>query len=403
MNMKNNRNIYRFFSTLSLGVVILLSSFLLSPIAYASDHHEDIDLFKLFLRVFTETEKKYVDEIDKDELMDSALKGMLNSLDPYSTYLSEEDFEEMDIDTKGFYGGLGLEVTLDDNGFVRIVSPIDDTPGSRSGLQPGDYITGIDGEEVYGMSLDQAVDKMRGYANTSIILTIYRDGDDAPFDVEIIREIIQITPVKFELLDDNIGYIRISSFNDIADKKIVSAVKEINSESNNNVKGLIIDIRNNPGGLLDQAIKVTDLFLDKGEIVSTKSRDESRKQRFFAKKGDITNGIEIIIITNGGSASASEIFAGALGDNKRATIIGTQTYGKGSVQSIIPLGSGDGAIRLTTGKYYTPNDISIDKIGIKPTYLIENQITETDEEDFQLIYAKKLINSRYQHGNLIEK
>lgn len=341
MNMKNNRNIYRFFSTLSLGVVILLSSFLLSPIAYASDHHEDIDLFKLFLRVFTETEKKYVDEIDKDELMDSALKGMLNSLDPYSTYLSEEDFEEMDIDTKGFYGGLGLEVTLDDNGFVRIVSPIDDTPGSRSGLQPGDYITGIDGEEVYGMSLDQAVDKMRGYANTSIILTIYRDGDDAPFDVEIIREIIQITPVKFELLDDNIGYIRISSFNDIADKKIVSAVKEINSESNNNVKGLIIDIRNNPGGLLDQAIKVTDLFLDKGEIVSTKSRDESRKQRFFAKKGDITNGIEIIIITNGGSASASEIFAGALGDNKRATIIGTQTYGKGSVQSIIPLGSGD--------------------------------------------------------------
>ena len=239
--------------------------------------------------------------------------------------------------------------------------------------------------------------------NTSIILTIYRDGDDAPFDVEIIREIIQITPVKFELLDDNIGYIRISSFNDIADKKIVSAVNEINSESNNNVKGLIIDIRNNPGGLLDQAIKVTDLFLDKGEIVSTKSRDESRKQRFFAKKGDITNGIEIIIITNGGSASASEIFAGALGDNKRATIIGTQTYGKGSVQSIIPLGSGDGAIRLTTGKYYTPNDISIDKIGIKPTYLIENQITETDEEDLQLIYAKKLINSRYQHGNLKEK
>ena len=373
-----------------------MTSFLIAPKIYASDHHEDIDLFKLFLRVFTEAEKKYVDEIDKDQLMDSALKGMLNSLDPYSTYLSEEDFEEMDIDTKGFYGGLGLEVTLDDNGFVRIVSPIDDTPGSRAGLISGDYITGIDGEDVYGMSLDEAVDRMRGYANTSIILTIYREGDDAPFDVEIVREIIQITPVKFELLEDNIGYIRISSFNDIADKKIVSAVKEINKKSGNNIKGFIIDIRNNPGGLLDQAIKVTDLFLDKGEIVSTKTRDQSRKQRFFAKKGDITSGAEIIIITNGGSASASEIFAGALGDNKRATVIGTKTFGKGSVQSIIPLGSGDGAIRLTTGKYYTPNDTSIDKVGILPMYIIENQITEVDSEDLQLIYAKKLINSRYR-------
>ena len=394
--MKNFSYIIPNFRIVYFLLVILLTSFLIVPKTYASDHHEDIDLFKLFLRVFTEAEKKYVDEIDKDQLMDSALKGMLNSLDPYSTYLSEEDFEEMDIDTKGFYGGLGLEVTLDDNGFVRIVSPIDDTPGSRAGLISGDYITGIDGEDVYGMSLDEAVDRMRGYANTSIILTIYRDGDDAPFDVEIVREIIQITPVKFELLEDNIGYIRISSFNDIADKKIVSAVKEINRKSDNNIKGFIIDIRNNPGGLLDQAIKVTDLFLDKGEIVSTKTRDQSRKQRFFAKKGDITNGSEIIIITNGGSASASEIFAGALGDNKRATIIGTKTYGKGSVQSIIPLGSGDGAIRLTTGKYYTPNDTSIDKVGIMPIYIIENQITEVDSEDLQLIYAKKLINSRYR-------
>ena len=394
--MKKFCQIIPHLKTLPYLLVILLSAFLFTKATYASDHHEDIDLFKLFLRVFTETEKKYVDDIDKDELMDSALKGMLNSLDPYSTYLSEKDFEEMDIDTKGFYGGLGLEVTLDDNGFVRIVSPIDDTPGSRAGLLSGDYITGIDGEEVYGMSLDEAVDRMRGYANTSIILTIYREGDDAPFDVEITREIIQITPVKFEVLDDGIGYIRISSFNDIADKKIVSAVKEINKESNNTTKGLIIDIRNNPGGLLDQAIKVTDLFLDKGEIVSTKTRDQSRKQRFFAKKGDITNGVEIVIITNGGSASASEIFAGALGDNRRATIIGTKTYGKGSVQSIIPLGSGDGAIRLTTGKYYTPNDISIDKIGIMPTYVIENKIIEADSEDLQLIYAKKLINSRYR-------
>ena len=394
--MKNFSYIIPNFRIVYFLLVILLTSFLIVPKTYASDHHEDIDLFKLFLRVFTEAEKKYVDEIDKDQLMDSALKGMLNSLDPYSTYLSEEDFEEMDIDTKGFYGGLGLEVTLDDNGFIRIVSPIDDTPGSRAGLISGDYITGIDGEDVYGMSLDEAVDRMRGYANTSIILTIYRDGDDAPFDVEIVREIIQITPVKFELLEDNIGYIRISSFNDIADKKIVSAVKEINRKSDNNIKGFIIDIRNNPGGLLDQAIKVTDLFMDKGEIVSTKTRDQSRKQRFFAKKGDITNGAEIIIITNGGSASASEIFAGALGDNKRATIIGTKTYGKGSVQSIIPLGSGDGAIRLTTGKYYTPNDTSIDKVGIMPIYIIENQITEVDSEDLQLIYAKKLINSRYR-------
>ena len=398
--MKNFSYIVPKFRILYFLLAIILASISIVPKTYASDHHEDIDLFKLFLRVFTEAEKKYVDEIDKDQLMDSALTGMLNSLDPYSTYLSEEDFEEMDIDTKGFYGGLGLEVTLDDNGFIRIVSPIDDTPGSRAGLISGDYITGIDGEDVYGMSLDEAVDRMRGYANTSIILTIYRDGDDAPFDVEIVREIIQITPVKFELLEDNIGYIRISSFNDIADKKIVSAVKEINKKSNNNIKGFIIDIRNNPGGLLDQAIKVTDLFLDKGEIVSTKTRDQSRKQRFFAKKGDITNGAEIIIITNGGSASASEIFAGALGDNKRATVIGTKTFGKGSVQSIIPLGSGDGAIRLTTGKYNTPKDTSIDKVGIMPLYIIENQITDVDSEDLQLIYAKKLINSRYRLSTL---
>ena len=330
--------------------------------------------------------------------MYSALRGMLQSLDPYSTYLSEDDFKEMEVDTKGFYGGLGLEVTLDANGFVRVISPIDDTPAAKAGISTGDYITSIDGEDVYGLTLDEAVSLMRGYANTPITLTIFREGEDSTFDVKIIREIIQITPVKYRLLDENIAYIRISSFNDIADKKIVTAINELNKESGNKIKGFIIDVRNNPGGLLDQSIKVTDLFLNKGEIVSTKLREQKRKTRFFAKKGDITNGSEIVIITNGGSASASEIFAGAMGDNARATVIGTQTYGKGSVQTIIPLGSKkDGAIRLTTAKYYTPNDISIDKIGIKPLYIIEseNNISNDDSYDFQLEFAQKLINSRY--------
>ena len=265
-------------------------------------------------------------------------------------------------------------------------------------MRTGDYITAIDGTDVYGMFLDEAVGLMRGYANTPIVLTIFREGEESTLDVKIVREIIQITPVKFELLEENIGYIRISSFNDLADKKIVTAVKELNQESNGKIKGFIIDIRNNPGGLLDQSIKVTDLFLDKGEIVSTKFRNQKRKNRFFAKKGDITNKSDLIIITNGGSASASEIFAGALGDNGRATVIGTKTYGKGSVQSIIPLGSKDGAIRLTTAKYYTPNDISIDKIGIKPLYKIENTNNSQDDElssDNQLEFAKKLLLARH--------
>jgi len=380
---------------LFIAIIIALSMFLTSTSTYANYHEEDLELFKLFLRVFGEVEDKYVEEVDKNELMNSALKGMLNSLDPYSTYMTEDDFQEMEVDTRGFYGGLGLEVTLDENGFVRIVSPIDDTPGARSGLQSGDYITGIDGEDVYGMSLNDAVDRMRGLANTPITLTIFREGSDAPFDIKIIREIIQITPVKYKVLDNNIAYIRISTFSEITDKKIVDAIRNINRETNNKTRGYVVDVRNNPGGLLDQAIKVTDLFLDKGEIVSTKSRNQLRKQRYFAKKGDIINGAELIVLTNGGSASASEIFAGAIGDNKRGTVVGTKTYGKGSVQTIIPLGHGDGAVRMTTAKYYTPNDKSIDKIGIKPTYLIEIDKNNPDAEDVQLIYAEKLINGRY--------
>lgn len=396
MTIKNNKTTKK-NTAFPLIILVLLISLFTKP-SFADDHDENIELFKLFLRVFSEVEDQYVDDIDSKELMYSALKGMLQSLDPYSTYLSEDDFKEMEVDTKGFYGGLGLEVTLDANGFVRVISPIDDTPAAKAGIITGDYITSIDGEDVYGLTLDEAVSLMRGYANTPITLTIFREGEDSTFDVKIIREIIQITPVKYRLLDENIAYIRISSFNDIADKKIVTAINELNKESGNKIKGFIIDVRNNPGGLLDQSIKVTDLFLNKGEIVSTKLRDQKRKTRFFAKKGDITNGSDIIIITNGGSASASEIFAGAMGDNGRATVIGTQTYGKGSVQTIIPLGSKkDGAIRLTTAKYYTPNDISIDKIGIKPVYIIENEnnISNDDSYDFQLEFAQKLINSRY--------
>jgi carboxyl-terminal processing protease len=396
MNIKNNKTSKK-NTALPLIILVLLIS-LFTKSSFADDHDENIELFKLFLRVFSEVEDQYVDDIDSKELMYSALRGMLQSLDPYSTYLSEDDFKEMEVDTKGFYGGLGLEVTLDANGFVRVISPIDDTPAAKAGIITGDYITSIDGEDVYGLALDEAVALMRGYANTPITLTIFREGEDSTFDVKIIREIIQITPVKYRLVDENIAYIRISSFNDIADKKIVTALNELNKESGNKIKGFIIDVRNNPGGLLDQSIKVTDLFLNKGEIVSTKLRDQKRKTRFFAKKGDITNGSEIIIITNGGSASAAEIFAGAMGDNGRATVIGTQTYGKGSVQTIIPLGSKkDGAIRLTTAKYYTPNDISIDKIGIKPFYIIENENNTSNDNalDLQLEFAQKLINSRY--------
>jgi carboxyl-terminal processing protease len=394
MNSSKNKT-SRIFS---LILFVILFSFFSKSSSFANSHDEDIELFKLFISVFTEVEEQYVDDIDSKELIYSALRGMLQSLDPYSTYLSEDDFKETEVDTKGFYGGLGLEVTLDENGWIRVISPINDTPAAKAGMRTGDYITAIDGTDVYGMFLDEAVGLMRGYANTPIVLTIFREGEESTFDVKIVREIIQITPVKFELLEENIGYIRISSFNDLADKKIVTAVKELNQESNGKIKGFIIDIRNNPGGLLDQSIKVTDLFLDKGEIVSTKFRNQKRKNRFFAKKGDITNKSDLIIITNGGSASASEIFAGALGDNGRATVIGTKTYGKGSVQSIIPLGSKYGAIRLTTAKYYTPNDISIDKIGIKPLYKIENTNNSQDDElssDNQLEFAKKLLLARH--------
>lgn len=381
-----------------LGVLyIFLFTIFVKPICYAQSSPEDIKLLRLFMQVFEEVEQEYVDEVDKEEMMNSALKGMLNSLDPYSTYLSERDFSEMEVDTKGFYGGLGLEITMDKNGFVRVVSPIDDTPAAKAKIMTGDFITAIDGEDVYGLSLDDAVKLMRGYANTAVTLTIFREGEKETFDIPIIREIIQITPVKFSV-EDNIGYIRISHFNDIADKKVVSAIKEINEQTKNNVMGYIIDIRNNPGGLLEQAIKVTDLFLDKGEIVSIRTRNAERKKRFFAKKGDITDGAELVIIINNGSASASEIFSGALKDNKRATVIGEKTYGKGSVQTVIPLGRNNGAMRLTTAEYYSPSDKSIHKIGVEPNYAIPSEKSNDEEitNDTQLEFAKKLINARYK-------
>ena len=363
-------------------------------IYYNISNSSEIDIYKkidLFGEVLEKINKEYVDEIDQSESMDSAINGLLQSLDPYSAYMSPEIFNEMQTETSGEFGGLGIEVSME-SGVVKVISPIDDTPASRAGIKAGDYIVKIDNTQVQGKSLSEAVELMRGPVGSGIELTVRRRGEKKALIFNIVREIIQIQSVKADIIEKNIGYIRLTSFNENSSDQIK---KEINKlEKSENIKAYILDLRNNPGGLLSQAIRISDFFLDNGEIVSTKSRKASENRKWFAKKGDLTNGKAIIVMINYGSASASEIVAGALKDHKRAILLGENSYGKGSVQSIIPL-KNDGAIRLTVAKYYLPSGKSISEVGVSPDIEISEETDEfriKTETDNQLNYAIKLLN-----------
>jgi len=356
-----------------------------------SSENEIYKKIDLFGEVLEKINKEYVDEINQSESMDSAINGLLQSLDPYSSYMSPEIFDEMQTETSGEFGGLGIEVSME-SGVVKVISPIDDTPASKAGIKAGDFIVKINDIQVQGKTLSEAVDLMRGPVGSGIELTVRRRGEKKALIFNIVREIIEIQSVKVDVLKDNIGYIRLTSFNENSSNQINKKINEL--ENNKKVNAYILDLRNNPGGLLSQAIKISDFFLDNGEIVSTKSRKNSENRKWFAKKGDLTKGKTLIVLINYGSASASEIVAGALKDHKRAILLGENSYGKCSVQSIIPL-KNRGAIRLTVAKYYLPSGKSISEVGVSPDIEIEEEAdnfrirTETDN---QLNYAIKLLN-----------
>jgi len=348
---------------LVLGAAVAL---LVVPSAGAAAENEtDADTYRLLNLlgdVFERVRADYVEETTDKELIEAAITGMLTSLDPHSSYLNAKNYREMQVQTHGEFSGLGIEVTME-GGLVKVVSPIDDTPAFRAGLEPNDLISHLDGEAVLGLTLAQAIEKMRGRVGTDIRLTVRRNGRE-PFDVTITRAIIKIRSVRSRL-EGNVGYVRITSFNEQADKGLNKAIEKINEEVDGALQGIVLDLRNNPGGLLDQAVAVSDAFLDKGEIVSTRSRKPEDTQRFNARPGDLAEGLPIVVLVNGGSASASEIVAGALQDHGRAIVLGTKSFGKGSVQTIVPL-SGHGAMRLTTARYYTPSGRSIQGTGIEP-------------------------------------
>jgi carboxyl-terminal processing protease len=331
--------------------------------AAAADTYRQLNLFG---DVFERVRADYVEKPDDSKLIETAINGMLAGLDPHSSYMDPKSFRDMQVQTRGEFGGLGIEVTMED-GLIKVVSPIDDTPASKAGVMANDIITKLDDDQVQGLTLNQAVEKMRGPVNTKIKLTIMRKGQDKPIEVSITRDVIRVRSVRSNTDGDDVGYIRLTQFNEQTTEGLKKAIADINAKINKDkLKGYVLDLRNNPGGLLDQAISVSDAFLQKGEIVSTRGRNAEETQRFNARAGDLTNGKPVIILINGGSASASEIVAGALQDHKRATVVGTRSFGKGSVQTIIPLGSGNGALRLTTARYFTPSGRSIQAKGISP-------------------------------------
>jgi len=356
------------------GFSVALIALPMSGVVASSDTYRELDLFG---DVLDQVHAKYVRDVTDAELVEAAVNGMLTSLDPHSSYLNSKDYRDMQVQTRGEFGGLGIEVTQEE-GVVKIVSPMDDTPAFRAGLKSGDYIIAIDGVSIIGLSLNEAVEKMRGPTNTTVTLTIQRPGTKKPFDVTLTRAIVQIKSVRFERKGD-IGYIRITTFNEQTEDGLNNAMDTLAREIGPRLKGFIVDLRNNPGGLLDQAIAVSDAFLDQGEIVSTRGRAASDIQRYNARRGDLAQGKPVIVLVNGGTASASEIVAGALQDHHRATIIGTLSFGKGSVQTVIPLDRGKGALRLTTAKYYTPAGRSIQATGIAPD--IEVLQSVEDEAD----------------------
>ena len=387
-NTKGKSN-YMINNLKKLKIFFFLLLFTTSSFAEAIESiYEKIDTFS---EVLNKINNQYVDEINQSEAIDAAINGVLQSLDPYSSYMSPEMFKNMATETSGEFGGLGIEVSME-AGVIKVISPIDNSPASKVGLKPGDYIVKINDTQVQGKSLSEAVDLMRGPVGTDLEITVRRRGLKKALTFQITREIIEVASVKSEVKDKNIGYLRLTSFNDNSDgqiKKIINKFKK-----NKDIKHYILDLRNNPGGLLSQAIKISDFFLDNGEIVSTKGRKDNENRKWFAKKGDILNGNTLLVLINYGSASASEILAGSLKDHKRAIIIGNRSYGKGSVQSIIPLNN-DGAIRLTVSKYYLPSGESISEVGVIPDIEVEEDNEDfiiNTETDNQLKYAIKLLN-----------
>tara|TARA_B100000900_G_scaffold396098_1_gene395103 strand:+ start:272 stop:1630 length:1359 start_codon:yes stop_codon:yes gene_type:complete len=366
---------------------IFVSIFLLLGLGYFSPLVLDVEAknsetyrqLTLFGDVFQRVKEAYVEEVPDKDLVKSAINGMLANLDPHSSFMDDEDFEDMQVQTKGAFGGLGIEVTMED-GFVKVVSPIDDTPADKANIQPGDLIIGIDNEGVYGLTLDEAVEKLRGKIGDPVLITIRRGKND-PFEVKIIRDEIKISSVKSETFD-NIGYVRLTTFSQQTTPGLVKAVQEFKKDLGDEFQGIVLDLRNNPGGLLSEAISVSDSFLELGEIVSTRGRDGNDSTHHYSRPGDIINGLPLVVLINSGSASASEIVAGALKDHKRAVILGTRSFGKGSVQTVIPL-PGHGAMRLTTARYYTPSGISIQAKGISPDIKVE--VAKIEPIDFGIV------------------
>ncbi len=352
----------------AIAVTVVALSLRQDAGAASQNSSETYKELNLFGEVFELVRADYASDVSDDLLVELAINGMLTSLDPHSNYMNAKNFNDMKVQTRGEFGGLGIEVSMD-NGFVKVVSPIDDTPAAHAGLKPGDLITQLDGHPVQGMTLPEAVEKMRGPVNSDIKLTIRRSGRD-PFDVKLTRATIKIQSVRSHLIGDDIGYIRITSFNEQTDVGLNNAMKNLKQQAGSKLRGIILDLRNNPGGLLDQAVAVSDAFLDHGEIVSTRGRRSEDAQRYDARPGDIAAGLPVAVLINGGSASASEIVAGALQDHHRAILLGTRSFGKGSVQTIIPLPA-HGAMRLTTARYYTPSGRSIQAKGIEPDILVE--------------------------------
>jgi len=362
---------------LTVAVVTLSLAILTTPENKVEASSETYRQLNLFGDVFAKVREDYVEEVDDAKLIEAAINGMLSSLDPHSSYLNPKNYDGMKVQTRGKFGGLGIEVTME-NGFVKVVSPIDDTPAAKAGVQAGDYITHLDGDAVLGLTLSEAVEKMRGLVDTDLALTIRREGEKEPVEISITRAIITVQSVRGRLEDDDILYVRISSFTEQTDKGLRKTVEKLKAEAGDDYKGIILDLRNNPGGLLDQAIAVSDAFLEKGEIVSTRGREADDAQRYNAKIDDIVEGKPVVVIINGGSASASEIVAGALQDHGRAVVLGTKSFGKGSVQTIVPL-QGNGAMRMTTARYYTPSGNSIQAKGITPDIEVEQAKLEVLE------------------------
>jgi len=378
-----------------------LTFFIFTNISFSANEDNIYDKIDLFGEVLDKINKEYVEDINQSDAMDAAINGVLQSLDPYSSYMSPEIFKEMQTETSGKFGGLGIEIVME-AGVIKVISPIDNSPAAKVGVKAGDYIVKIDDIQVQGKTLAEAVELMRGVAGTKIEITVRRIGVRKAFVFEIVRDIIEVKSVKSKVIDNNVGYIRLASFNDNSSDQIKQKIKELKKEKK--IKKYILDLRNNPGGLLSQAIKISDFFLDNGEIVATKGRKNSENKKWFAKKGDIINGETLVVLINYGSASAAEIVAGALKDHKRAILIGENTYGKGSVQSIIHL-KNNGAIRLTISKYYLPSGKSISGTGVTPDIEIVESSDEfriNTETDNQLDFAVKLFNGKNQNAKITE-